>query len=88
MPKTWKRNGHGNTVIKGHIKGTETRSFCLYTVYDNRTDLPVIIDGEATDAAEAMGLTLGSFYSVVSRADKPNAIKRWTVYKRFIDENT
>ena len=77
--------GRGNTVLKGHVKGTGTTSFCIYTVYDNRTDLPVIVDGDARAAAEAMGLTLGSFYSVVSRSDKSNAIKRWTIYKNFLD---
>lgn len=87
MPKTWNRNGRGNHILKGHVKNDRGRNFIVYTVYDNRTDLPIVIDGDAKTAADAMGLTLGSFYSVVSRADKPNAIKRWSIYKRFLDEN-
>ena len=85
--RTWNRHGRGNSVLKGHAKGDGTRSFCLYTVYDNRTDLPVIIDGEALLAAMAMGVTIGSFYSIVSRSGKPNAFKRWSVYKRFLDDD-
>lgn len=82
---TWNRNGRGNEVLKGHVKGSGVRHFCTYTVYDNRTDLPVIVDGDAKAASEAMGLTLGSFYSVVSRSDKPGAFKRWSIYKNFLD---
>ena len=84
MHKTWNRNGRGNKVLKGHVKGDGTRSYCAYTVYDNRTDLPIIIDGDARAAAAAMGLKIGSFYSAVTKA-KTGAVKRWTIYKNFLD---
>ena len=70
---------------KSHRKGKDTSSFVLYTVYDNRTDAPVIVDGEAKDAAKAMGVEFSSFYSIVSKV-KAGKYKRWTVLTRFIDE--
>ena len=69
----------------GHRKGENTRSFCVYTVYDNRTDFPVIVDGEARDCAKAMGLCLAGFYCAVTRASK-GQIKKWTILKRYIDK--
>lgn len=70
---------------KNHRKGKDTSSFVLYTVYDNKADMPVIVDGEAKDAAKAMGVEFSSFYSIVSKS-KAGKYKRWTVLTRFIDE--
>jgi len=50
----------------------------LYTVYDNRTDMPVIVDGRAKDAAKAMGLSMKSFYNTVTRV-RIGKNKRWYV---------
>ena len=68
----------------GHRKGENTRSFCVYTVYDNRTDFPVIVDGEARDCAKAMGLCLAGFYCAVTRARK-GQVKKWTIIQTYID---
>ena len=38
---------------RGRPKGSAKR---LYTVYDNRTDMPIIIDGTAKECAKAMGI--------------------------------
>lgn len=84
MRKTWNRNGRGNTILKGHRRDGEGRHFLVYTVYDNRTDLPVVVDGDAKTAAAAMGLTLGSFYAAVTKS-KTGAVKRWHIVRRFID---
>lgn len=84
MARNWNRNGRGNKVLKGHVKGDSGRKFIAYTVYDNRTDLPIIIDGDARSAAAAMGIRFGSFYATVTRA-KTGAVKRWTIYKNFLD---
>lgn len=70
--------------VFAHKSGKGTRSFCVYTVYDNRTDFPVIVDGNAHECAKAMGLTLGSFYSTVVRA-KNGSVKRWAIEKRYLD---
>mgnify|MGYP003445384615 CR=1 FL=1 len=79
MPK-----GRGNQVLKDHKRGEDVRAFCVYTVYDNRTDLPVIIDGDAKAAAAAMGLKLGCFYAAVVNA-RTGRVKRWHIEKRFLD---
>lgn len=63
-------------------KGKHTRSFCVYTVYDNRTDLPIIVDGEARKCAEVMGIKRNTFYSAIGRQ---NRIKRWTIIRRFLN---
>ena len=38
----------------------------LYTVYDNKTDFPVIVDGTSEECARAMGITLSTFYKFIS----------------------
>lgn len=86
MRKTWKRNGRGNSNLKGHVRGEWTRRFILYTVYDNKTDLPVIVDGDAPATAKAMDMRLNSFYATVAKQGTPNAPKRWKIYRRFMDE--
>lgn len=67
-----------------HHKGENTRSFLVYSVWDNRTDELVIVDGEAAACAKAMKLSLASFYSTVSRVAS-GKLKRWTIRKRFLD---
>ena len=49
-----------------------------YTVYNNKTDFPVIVDGTAAECAKAMGIKNGSFHSTATRARK-GEIKKWTV---------
>ena len=53
-----------------------------FTVYDNKTDMPVIVSGTAHEAAKAMGIKYDSFWSLYSRFLKGMRI-RWT----FIDES-
>ena len=74
----------GNTTNIGHTSPPGQREFCTYTVYDNRTDFPVIVGGTATECAKAMGLTIESFYCAVSRA-RSGATKRWTIMKEYSD---
>lgn len=51
-----------------------------YTVYDNRTDLPVIVCGLAEECASAMGVVVSTFYSYLSPSRKWRG-ERWTVIK-------
>lgn len=60
---------------RGRPHGTPEK---LYTVYDNKTDMPVIIDGTAKKCAKAMGMALSSFYSAVTHS-KTGKIKRWYI---------
>ena len=50
----------------------------LYTVYNNKTDMPVIIDGTAEECAKAMGIKLCSFYPAVRHA-KTGKTKKWYI---------
>lgn len=74
----------GNTTNIGHTIPPGQRGFCTYTVYDNRTDFPVIVVGTAEECAKAMNLTIESFYCAVSRA-RSGATKRWTILKEYSD---
>lgn len=69
---------------KGHTKGPNTRAFCRYTIYDNRTDFPVVVDATARECAEIMGKTLNTFYCLVNRVMKGKN-NRWSVLRRFLD---
>lgn len=54
---------------------------CVYSVYDTKTTLPVIIDGTAEACAKVMGITLGSFYSALHRA-RMGELRGWEIYSR------
>ena len=66
---------------RGRKKGTIHK---LYTVYNNKTDLPVIIDGTAEQTAKAMGMTLQTFLPTVSRSIR-GINKKW--YIEVINKN-
>lgn len=51
-----------------------------YTVYDNRTDLPVAVCATAQECAKAMGITTNSFHVYLSPSAGPRG-KRWTIVK-------
>ena len=68
----------------GHVRGKTSRNFCVYSVYDAKTTLPVIIDGSAAECARAMGIKLSSFYYAVYRFRK-GLLKRWEIYQEYAD---
>ena len=53
----------------------------LYTVYNNRTDFPVIVDGTKQEAIKAMGVSPKSFDGTISKARKGEN-RKWTVLTR------
>lgn len=65
-------------------RGKKTRSFCVYTVYDNRNDEPIIVDGDARKCAEVMGVSRNTFYSSIGRT-KSGFVKKWTILRRFLN---
>ena len=67
-----------------HKKGKNTRSFVVYTVWNNKTDELVICDGTAPECAKAMGMTLGSFYSMICN-EKTGRIKKWTIFPTYLE---
>lgn len=73
------------TRIQGHQKAAAGRNFCRYSVYENKTDRPVIIDGTADECAAALKRSRNSFYCLVNRVAK-GRIKKYTILRRFEDE--
>lgn len=63
----------------GHAKNQH--STVLYTVYENRTDKCLAFDLPACKCAEILGITVGSFYSAVTKGRG-----KWTIIKRYADE--
>lgn len=58
-----------------------------YTVYDNKTDFPVIVEGTAREAAKVMGcLSLDIFYQTVTKCRK-GVNKRWTILVHDLDND-
>jgi hypothetical protein len=72
-------------AFKGHRKGENSRKYCVYTVYNNKTDELICLDAEASEAAKAMGISLSSFHSTYSRINN-GTHKKWTILKDFYDE--
>lgn len=72
-------------AFRGHRKGERSRKFCVYSVWENKTDRLVCIDAEADKAAEAMGISLSSFHSTFTRTNAGTS-KKWTILKDFYDE--
>lgn len=70
--------------LEFHKKGKHTRRFIVYSVWDNRTDELIILDGEAPACAKAMGISFKSFYSTMNRV-KHGEIKKWTIESRYLD---
>ena len=60
--------------------------FSLYTVYDNRTDEPVAIEGTAEECAEKMGMKLNSFYANIWHG-KQGDRSRWVIIKSNQHDN-
>lgn len=74
------------TITKHDIKEPRQRSCSyVYTIYDNRTDTPIIVDGEAEACIEALGISSKTFRSLVCRS-LAGINKRWTVIKTRKDE--
>lgn len=70
---------------KNHHRVKGRANWVVYTVYDNRTDQPVIVDGIACEAAAAMGIQMASFYSTVGRV-RSGINRRWTIISTYMDE--
>ena len=57
--------------------------FHYYTVYDRRTDLPLIIGGTARECAAAMKIDLGSFHTIYTKLKNGNkkATRKWEIFR-------
>ena len=69
-------------------RGRPQAPYKLYTVYNNNTDMPIIVDGTAAECAAAMGLaTVGNFYNAVVRV-RDGRLKKWTILDRDYKKRT
>lgn len=68
----------------GHKTNSGERNFCTYTVYDERSDMPIIVEGTAKECAKAMGIKLCTFYSNISKEEK-GIVRRWKILKSYTD---
>ena len=61
----------------------ERKKHFTYTVYDRRTDMPVIISGTAMECAAVMGITLGSFRTIYSKLknEREQATQKWEIFR-------
>ena len=57
-----------------------------YAVYDNRTDVPLIVGGTSKECAAAMGIKRASFYCVKSPNKYVGKKKRWTIFRMEDEE--
>ena len=62
-------------------RNLKNRQF-LYSVWRNKDDLLMILDGTAEECAKAMGIKINSFYIFASRGGNEN----WTITKKKIAE--
>ena len=58
-----------------------------YSVYHIKTEMPLIIYGTSRECAEAMGVTLNSFYRSVMRMREGKIhMRKWAVYEDEVEE--
>lgn len=51
-----------------------------YTVYDNKTDFPIIVCGTAQECAKAMDIDINHFYYLTDKSKKQHG-DRWFIIK-------
>lgn len=54
----------------------------VYSIWNNKTDELVILDGTAKECANMMGMSESCFRSTLSKV-KDGSVKKWTVKQRF-----
>ena len=58
-----------------------------YSVYRTKTDMPVIIYANSRDCANAMGITLNSFYKYICKMRGGKIkMRKWEVYEDEVEE--
>lgn len=56
------------------------RQYKHYSVYERRTDRPIMIHGTAAECIKATGLTPPTFYSYISKTKSGTTKRRYDVY--------
>jgi len=57
------------------------KAYKRYSVYDAKSDLPVIVYGTSTECAKAMGITRNSFFRYICRMKSGIRLRKWLVYE-------
>lgn len=81
MEQMNKRRGRGKDKQKR--KPYKSRHF--YTVYDNRTDELIILDGTAEQCASMLGIAVSSFRTDVTKF-RQGILQKWHIEVRTSDE--
>jgi len=68
----------------GHTRKS-TEPFVRYTVYNNRTDELVVLDGTAKECAQRLGIGVNTFYGYISRIKNTGKPKKWTILRDYTD---
>lgn len=74
----------GCSPTTGHKRGKNTPCYIVYTVWNNRTDELVICDGTAPECAKAMGIKVGSFFSIIT-GTKNGRYSKWTIEPTYLE---
>lgn len=62
--------------------GADAPYLKMYSVYDKKTDMPVIVYATAKECAEAMGVCLCSFYRYLTRLREGKIhTRKWDIYE-------
>lgn len=81
----WEKNKHFYKYQRKDSKDSTYGKHFLFSVWNNITDEVVIIDGNNVECAKAMGISVKSFYSLVTKA-KQGKSKKWTIEKKRLRE--
>lgn len=65
------------------MSGKPTRR---YSVYERGTDRPIVIYGLTHECAEAMGISVDSFYKAVHRQRHGEPIKKYEIFEDDFEE--
>ena len=57
------------------------KPYIAYTIWDNKTDELVILDGSGRECAEAMGMSYATFRSILTKV-RQGKDKKWTIKQR------
>lgn len=59
----------------------------MYSVYNAKTDVPLILYANSKECAKAMGITINSFYRSLMRTRQGKIkIRKWAVYEDEVED--
>lgn len=58
----------------------------MYSVYNAKTDTPLIVYANAYDCAKAMGISVKSFYRYIVRIRHGIKMRKWELYEDEVED--